>query len=472
MSTTAYDPAASGTIEPFWQRIQKFFTLPLDSAVLLRIGGLALASVVAFAFVFLGVFGFGLAVIGLIAVLVVGARYGFKIIERSSKGFLVPRDYPLSDEDLVSPYLPYKFVAMNVVFGLLFGLLTLVTGGSEFFALVFWFLLFVVVIPAATMRLVITGSLRAALNPGELIGLVQRIGKPYAALAGFVFCADLSRTYGMAALAAAGGIGGGALGALGGAKTGIGFGGIALLFLMAVGFWYFTYVICALIGYAMYQYADKLEITVVGPGEQSLRSKATARTVDIKARTRDALIGQMVAAGEIREAIELLSEDLRERPNDLSLHARFHRLVVAEGSTPRIEDHTEKYLTLLVRSQNWREALELHEEAVARRADWSPREAGNIVPLAQAALRAGRPKEAGLLIRGFDKKFPNHQDIPRAYLVGAQLMAEYANKPDEARRILKHLVKHYAGDAVAAEATRYLEVMRRMQQPPGASRPA
>lgn len=472
MSATAYDPAASGPIEPFWQRIQKFFTLPLDRAVLMRVGGLALGSVIAFAFVFLGGFGFGLAVIGLIAVLVVGARYGFKIIERSSKGFLVPADYPLSDEDLVSPYLPYKFVAMNFVFGLLFGLLTLVTGGSEFFALLSWFLLFVVVIPAATMRLVITGSLRAALNPAELIGLVQRIGKPYAALAGFVFCADLCRTYGMAALAAAGGIGGGALGALGGAKTGIGFGGIALVFFMAVGFWYFTYVICALIGYAMYQYADKLEITVVGPGDQSLRSKATARTVDIKARTRDALIGQMVAAGEIREAIELLSEDLRDRPNDLSLHARFHRLVVAEGSTPRIEDHTEKYMTLLVRSQNWREALDLYEEAVARRADWSPREVGNVVPLAQAALRSGKPKEAGLLIRGFDKRHPNHPDIPRAYLVGAQLMAEYANKPDEARRILNHLVKHYAGDPVAAESSRYLEVMRRMEQPPAASRPA
>jgi hypothetical protein len=472
MSTPAYEHAATGPIEPFWQRIQKFFTLPLDRAVLLRIGGLALASVVAVSFVFLGVFGIGLALVGIVAVLVIGARYGFKIIERSSKGFLVPSDYPLSDDDLVSPYLPYKFVAMNFVFGVLFVLATFVTRGNEFFALLAWFLLFVVVIPAATMRLVITGSLRAALNPAEIVALIQRIGKPYAALAGFVFCADLCRTYGMAALAAAGGIGGAAFGALGGAKTGIGFGGIALIAFMSAGFWYFTYVICALIGYAMFQYAEKLEITVVGPGEQSLRSTATARTVDIKARTRDALIGQMVAAGEIREAIELLSEDLRDRPSDLSLHARFHRLVVAEGSTPRIEDHTDKYLTLLVRSQNWREALELYEEAIARRAEWSPREVGNIVPLAQAALRAGKPKEAGLLIRGFDKKHPNHPDIPRAYLVGAQLMAEYASKPDEARRILNHLVKHHADDPVAAEAARYLEVMRRMQPPPGASRPA
>jgi hypothetical protein len=405
-----------------------------------------------------------LGLVAILAVLVIGARFGFKIIERSSKGFLIPSDYPLSDDDLVSAYLPYKFVAMNFVFGVLFGLVRMVTGGNEFFSLLAWFVLFVVVIPAATMRLVITGSLRGALSPTELVALVQRIGKPYAALAAFVFCADLCRTYGMVALAVAGGVGAGLLGALGGPKSSLGFGGVALLFFMAAGFWYFTYVICALIGYGMYQYADKLDISVVGPGEQSLRSTATARTVDIKARTRDALIGQMVSAGEIKEAIELLSEDLRERPSDLSLHARFHRLVVAEGSTLRIEDHTDKYLTLLVKSQNWREALELYEDAIARRAEWSPRDVSSIVPLAQAALRAGKPREAGLLIRGFDKKYPNQEDIPRAYLVGAQIMAEYANKPDEATRILEHLVKRYASDPVATEAARYLEVMRRMAQ--------
>ena len=88
----------------------------------------------------------------------------------------------------------------------------------------------------------------------------------------------------------------------------------------------------------------------------------------------------------------------------------------------------------------------------------------NIVPLAQAALRAGKPREAGLLIRGFDKKNPNHPDIPRAYLVGAQIMAEYAGKADEATRILEFLVKRYAGDPAAAEASRYLEVMRRMSK--------
>ena len=60
------------------------------------------------------------------------------------------------------------------------------------------------------------------------------------------------------------------------------------------------------------------------------------------------------------------------------------------------------------------------------------------------------------------RKYANHPDTPKVYLVGAQLMAESARKPDEARRILNHLLHKYAADPVATEARRYLEVLDRM----------
>ncbi len=456
-----YAYASNGPIEPFWQRdrIHRFFVLPLDKTVAARIAGLSAAFVASFALLLFGFPGVLLMMFALLAVLVTGARYGFKIIERSSKGFLRPSDYPLTDDDLVSEYLPYKYAAMNVVFVVLAGLLEALFRGSEFVAIVGWLLFFVAIVPAATMRLVITGSLRGALNPTEMISLVQRIGKPYAALAAFVFVAELCRTYGLTALAAGGGLSAASL------KAGFGFGTVVQLFVLSAAFWYFTYMICAMVGYAMYQFADALDISVMGPGEQAMRSVANARTIDVKARTRDALIGQMVSAGEIKEAIDLLSHDLSERPNDLSLHARLHRLLIAENSTPKIEHHTDSYLKLLVKSENWREAIELVEEAKARRADWVPRDVDHIAPLAQAALRQSKPQLAGEMIKGFDKKHAVHADIPKIYLIGAQLMAEWGGKPDEARRILQHLLKRYPSDSVAAEAGRYLQVLSRATQP-------
>ncbi len=449
-----YEYGAQQAAEPFWQRIKKFFLLPLDRAVLLRIAGLSGALVVSLVLLLFGAFGVVLLAAVVFALLVAGARYGFKIIERSSKGYLIPSDYPLTDEDLVGRYLPYKYVAMNMVFALLAALFLSILGGHEILGILIWGFFFVVLMPAATMRLVMTGSLRGALNPEELVNVIRRIGKPYAALCAFVFFADLSRTWGMVFLGSAGGIGAGGV-------SGMGFLAAMLVFLLSVGFWYFSYVICALIGYAMYQYADRLQISVVGPGEERLMS-STGRHADVKARTRDALIGQMVTQGEIKEAIDLLNDDLAKRPNDLSLHARLHKLIVAENYIPRIEDHTERYLALLVKSQNWREALDLVEEALARRADWNPRHAESIAPLARAALQKGRPQLAATLIRGFDKKHPNHPDIPQVYFVGAQLMAETARKPDDARRILQYLLQKYGNDPVAEEAKRYLEVLDRL----------
>ncbi|MDQ3214645.1 MAG: hypothetical protein M3P99_00985, partial [Pseudomonadota bacterium] len=138
-----------------------------------------------------------------------------------------------------------------------------------------------------------------------------------------------------------------------------------------------------------------------------------------------------------------------------------HRLLIAENSGPRIENHTDTYLALLVKSENWREAIELVEDALARRADWAPRDIDHIAPLAQAAIRNSKPQLAGRLIKGFDKKHAVHADIPKVYLVGAQLMAEWGGKPEEARRILEHLLKRFPTDAVALEAGRYLAALNR-----------
>ncbi|HTN49713.1 MAG TPA: hypothetical protein VMK32_09800 [Burkholderiaceae bacterium] len=449
-----YEFANQQAAEPFWQRIQKFFLLPLDRAVVTRMLGLSGALLASMLLLLLGGLGVALLVAAAFAILVAGARYGFKIIERSSKGYLAPSDYPLTDEDLVGPYLPYKYVALNMVFGFVLGLLLALIGGHEVLSILLYGLFFVVLLPAATMRLVMTGSLAGALNVPEMVQIIRKIGQPYAALCAFVFFADMSRTYGLMFLGSAGGVS---------LKGGFGVGAALLVGLLSIAFWYFTYVICALIGYSMYQYADRLDISVVGPGEERLKS-LTGRHADVKARTRDMLIGQMVTHGEIKEAIDLVNDDLRQRPNDLSLHARLHTLLIAENYGPRIEDHTEKYLGLLVKSENWREALDLTEEALARRADWSPRQPEFIAPMARAALQKGRPQLAGTLIRGFDRKHPNHPDTPQVYFIGAQLMAESARKPDEARRILNFLLQRFGGDPVATEARRYLQVMERMQK--------
>jgi len=447
---------------PFWQRVPKFFLLPLDRTVVTRVLMMSAAAVLSPLALLLGFLGFLLMMLVLFAVLVIGANYGFTIIERSSQGFLRPSDYPAIEVE-TSWARPFKYVAVNIIFVLVLVAVGVVTT-SETLVWIAWVLLFGIAIPAAVMRLVMTGSLMRAVSPGGIVEVIGRIGKPYIALCVFVFFADLCRTYGIGLIAGAGGIGTVLGTAAGGGKAALGGGLFVVMFLIVAGFWYFTYMICALIGYAMFQYADALEITVIGPGET--RGPATRR-IDVRARSRDATVAKMVAAGEVKDAIDVINDDLRERPQDLSLHARLHKLLLLEGYRPRIEDHTEKYLNLLMKTDNAREALPLAEEAFGRDPAWQPRTVEHVVPLARAAMTASKPQLAAQLIRGFDKKNRLHPDIPAVYLIGAQLMLQQGGPATaQARHILEHLVQKFPDDPAAAEGRRTLERLDRLSAPP------
>jgi hypothetical protein len=227
---------------------------------------------------------------------------------------------------------------------------------------------------------------------------------------------------------------------------------------------------CCLIGYTMYQYADELGVSVVGPGDA--RTIGRISSAEHERRTRDALIGQVVAAGEIREAIDMLNADLREKPNDLSLHGRLHKLLLIEGATPRIEDHAERYIELLVKTDNAREALPLVEAAFARRADYEPRKLELVVPLARGALAASKPKLAAQLIRGFDKRHRMHPDIPHIYLIGAQVMLEGGAPRAQATQMLEFLLSKYPDHPAAVEAKRLAERLARLGGNGGAPSPA
>lgn len=447
---------------PFWQRVPKFFLLPLDKTVATRILVMSAVAVLSPLGLLLGFFGFLLMLVVLFAVVIVGAQYGFTIIARSSQGFLRPSEYPAVELE-ASWTRPLKYVAINFIFAFIAGVVGAITG-SEVITFLLAVLLLVVAMPAAVMRLVMTGSLRQSINPSGVINVIGRIGKPYIALCVFVFFADLCRTYGLGFIAGAGGIGTAMTAAAGGGRAALGAGVFVLVFFMVAGFWFFTYMICALIGYAMYQYADELEITVIGPGEA--RGPSTRR-VDVKARSRDALIAKMVSAGEIKDAIDVLNEDLRDRPNDLSLHGRLHKLLLLEGYRPRIDDHTEKYLSLLMKTDNAREALPLAEEALTRDPAWEPRDLSHIVPLARAALAASKPQLAAQLVKGFDKKHRMHPDVPAVYLIGAQLMLHTGGPATaKAREILDYLVRQYPEHPAAAEGRRTLERLDRLASPP------
>jgi hypothetical protein len=451
--------ATVAPVTPFWQRMPRIFALPLEKVVLIRVATVSVLTLLTPLALFMGIFGLFLMLLALLLLFVYGAAYGFTIIDRSSQGFLSPSSYPEIDEN-ASLWRPIKYVVINLAFAVAVIGVAMLTGGSQFMVWVAYVLLFGIAMPAAVMRLVVTQSVFGALSPAGIVNNIGRIGRAYFVLCLFVFFADLCRSYGVVLLGGAGGLTGAAIGAMAGRAASVGVGTFVLLFVLSAAFWYFTYVICALIGYAMYQYSDALEITPFGPGDTRM---AAGRKIDVKARARDAMIGKLVSEGAVKEAIDVLNDDLRDRPQDLSLHARLHKLLLAEGYLPRIEDHTEKYLDLLMATHNEREALPLAEEALGRNAEWRPRKTEHIVPLARAAMAAGKNDLAARLIKGFDKKYRVHADVPAIYLIGAQLMLAAGGPAlQQARNILEYLVEKFPDHPAGQEGARTLERMDKL----------
>lgn len=470
MTTTAEPWQMQAPVTPFWRRMPKFFLFPAARAPMIRIavGGLAygIAGWVFGRNLFTSpAFGTLFLFAALLAVSVYIARYGFLVIERTAAGYLHPSQYPEFGEQ-GSPYRPYKMFLVMMVVPVLIGIVSAVFTSPLLMLLLF--IAFAALLPASTIVMTMTDSFFEAINPARALEVARKIGKPYWALCLFLLLLMVSSQQASGLLmpkllgqqAQPQPLGPGAdLTALSGA---LGRAMGAAFFVAGFVGNYFFILMCALIGYVMYQYADRLGVSVVGPGEVATTGRVSSR--EHQRRMRDAMIGQMVAAGEIREAIDTLNDDLRDRPSDLSLHARLHKLLLIEGSLPRIEDHTERYIDLLIKSDNAKEALALAEEAYGRKADWEPRKLEHVAPLARAALESGKPQLAAQLIRGFDRKHRMHPDIPQIYLIGAKLLVQSGNTA-QAQRILEHLAANYGENPVAAEAKRLAERLTQLAQP-------
>lgn len=82
--------------------------------------------------------------------------------------------------------------------------------------------------------------------------------------------------------------------------------------------------------------------------------------------------------------------------------------------------------------------------------------------LAEAARRRREYKEALEFLKGFDKRFPKHADIPAVYLFAAQVLAENLRQDAQARKLLEVLLARYPEHPVRPQASQLLAVLDRL----------
>lgn len=419
----------ASTIPPYWTRFGSFFLYPLSMDPLLVCIAIGVLSGIA------SLFFLAANVLLELVMLVATLRYGYKVLERTARGNL---DDGLANihESNAGKYRPYKqFVVIAI------GLTTVgyaaSVGGGNLATVVL--ALFAMVLPANTMLLALTDDLGESISPSRLWALMHGIGVPYL---GLCACLLLLSSSSGALLSLLMPIVPRALVSVVGGFVGV----------------YFIIVMFRLMGYALYQYHEVLGFAVDVDFD---RQADVVRDDPVKRRASEA--AALLKEGRYDEAIALARGDLADNPGDLGANLRLHRLLLAvPGQTAAMQAHAAEWLPTLLRTGKSRQAVEVLEAIWQQQPDYRPSLATYFLPLAEALFEARRYDGAARLIKGFDRSFPGHADIPAVYLLGARLLIDHKRDEAQARRVLSAVRQHYPESPAAAEALRLVELLDRL----------
>ncbi len=412
-------PAA---IAPFWQRLNNFFLFPFQIEPLIFMSLLALGS-----------FGLFLPLIAriLIAIgLLLGAsRYAFKVAALASRGVLHSRDYTNALNDPDWKVLPWKFFAILLVHGLAIGFL----GSQNEWLGLLASLVSSLLLPATLMVLIQSASLRAALNPFELLGTMTDIGAQYLLLCLFLFLLQAGFPKAVELLF----------------PITPSWLLLPMLTFCAV---YFLWVMAALIGYVMYQHHGALDIDLLREPEPDAATVA-ARPVKTEAQVRDAEVSELVQKGDLNGAIAQAREWARVGFDNVADQRRYHRVLLLDDvHSGRLRDHTQRYLPLLLIRKLGPEALEAHAAVLKLIPDFAIDKPDTTLALAEQAWKRMDAKQTIALLRGFDRHYPGVVEIPRAYELIVRALKQGLGKGEKAMPVMQALQRRYPDHPSTQEA--------------------
>jgi len=427
------DPSAQAKRPaPFWQRLNTFFTFPLQSKPLMYSLLLALSSMLFKVIVFLPD-ALGILIVE-IGILLAASRYGFKVTALGSRGIYKAEDYP-SELDPDWKNLPWKLFAILMVQGFVVGWLQNLSptlGTLAWLGVCF-------LLPATQIVLVQTCSFTETLNPANAWNAVRTIGWPYLLLCLFLFLLSQGTFIALGLLLPL-------------------FKGWILLPIVNWVLIYFSWVMASLLGYSMYQNHEAFGIDLLpGAGLDEDAASVDRRTPrQIEQDAIDAQVAELVTAGNMTAAVAMAYEEQRTRGEEVPAQRRYHRvLALAEGKTATLLDHAQRYIPLLLRSGQSSDAVKAYQTCRSKDADFVLQDATATLNLAKAAWNAGDASLALAVLQGFDRRFKDHDSVPAAYELVARVLLQGLNRTDMALRVLATLESRHP-DTEATRETRWL----------------
>jgi len=233
---------------------------------------------------------------------------------------------------------------------------------------------------------------------------------------------------------------------------------------------YLGLVLFAMIGYALYQFHQELNLHVEvdfdshrQAGGAEAIAKAGSANAAIKAvESKDPLerkVYVLLAEGKVKEAIAEVKDLMRYDRLDPDLNNRLHPLYVLNGDQELTLAHGQQWLSGLAKAGRGKEAFDALRLLLAINPEFSVEDGDVVLPTAKAAAQKREFDIALRLAKSFDKRFPKHRDTAGVFFLCAKIASEHLRQHEKAIKILRVVLTHYPDEPVAPEVKTYLSVL-------------
>lgn len=421
---------AGNTIKSLWNRLPEFFLYPANQFTLGYLAVIALCNLAG------AVHPATLELISLISMAAIFG-YGFSCLKHTAKGNPRPPDFKIIHEASRSA----KSLRQLGVFLLMAAALMfcLKLGGAVFGVVL---LLLLACLPGSTMILAIEGDMLSAVKPVKLISMIQSIGKSY-----WIFYAFL--------LILVGGVNGLPL------WLGDEMPTEALLSLQMFLTGYFSVFMFAMMGFLIHQHHEELGVAVVKEFSQDYLAMTPGLSDDPLLNTINILIKE----GMFCEALKRLKPKLTNG-GDINLHELYHKLLVLTGNKKQSNEHGQVYIRRILgqesksRNSKLHEALQVYVNCLKLDNHFYLQEPRSVIDMAKAAKQFEMHNLAISMLKRFHEKFPDNPLIPEAYFTLARLLIEQNHKPEDAKKLLRFVIKRYPEHELRQQIKDYLDRLR------------
>jgi hypothetical protein len=431
MVTPDADPTPTPDPLPLHERWPQALGYPLQAAALTTIVAIAVAHLVQF-----------VPALGSILDLLVWAsffQYAFEVLRWSANGRTEAPEIALTVSAGVGRYA----VALAILISALIMLTNYFFGRAAAFVVG---ALLMSALPAMMMILALEEGLLRALNPLVWLMIAARIGRSYLILAGLFIGALFVQS--IVALMIEPAV--------------PGFVAVPLVYFV-VG--YLMIANFHLIGSVIHEHRDELGYAGHLELQDEVPHTDKSRAILDSARARS-------SAGDVRGALALLRDELAAHADLLPVHDEYRHWLRQDGDKPELVAHGKKYIPVLLQKGQDRRAIDVARECQVLDPAFALDKPEDVTRLAHAAADAGQTQVALGLLAGFHKRFRNHADIGRNYLLAAKLWAERMNKEMQARAMLNQIKVAFPDDPVIPQVDAYLDFLDKLAATPAKTPPS